>query len=275
MPIGSKEFDFVRALVKQRSAIVLEPGKEYLVETRLAPLAREKGLKSVDELVGLMQSQPHGDVVAKVIDAMTTNETSFFRDIHPFEALKAKIIPEILQAKQSEKTLNIWSCACSSGQEIYSTSMMLRETFPQLGGWTVRMLATDLSKDILARARAGLFSQLEVNRGLPAMMLVKYFQREGTDWRIKEDLRKGVEFREMNLIEPWPPLPVFDIVFLRNVLIYFDSETKKTILDRMGKNMRPGAYLFLGGAETTVGLSDRFDLARIDKAQCYRWKGGK
>lgn len=273
MPLGQKEFDYVRGLVRQRSAIVLEPGKEYLVETRLAPLAKAEGFKSIEDLVSLMQVQPNGPIVAKVIEAMTTNETSFFRDLHPFEALKLTIIPEILKLKEKEKTLNIWSCACSTGQEIYTISMVLREHFPQLLGWNVRMLATDLSKEVLAKAKAGKYSQLEVNRGLPAMLLVKYFTRDGTEWKIKEDLPKAVEFREMNLIETWPILPTFDIVFLRNVLIYFDAETKRKILERIGKTMRVGGYLFLGGAETTMGVYDRFQLSRINGAQCYKWLG--
>ncbi len=270
--LNSNAFEYICNLVREKSAIVLEPNKTYLVESRLAPVARENGLTSVDELVEALRKP--GVVANKltqaVIEAMTTNETSFFRDLHPFDALRTNIVPELINKRSSERTLNIWSNACSSGQEIYTIAMILKEHFSELGGWKVRLIASDLSTQILEKARTGVFNQTEVNRGLPMPMLLKYFQKNGLTWQIKEEIRRMVEFRQVNLVETFPQLPAMDIVFLRNVLIYFSPETKRDILAKVKRVMRPDGYLFLGGAETTMNLNVPFNREAVGKAVCYR-----
>lgn len=268
--MNAAEFDYVCRFIRDESAIVLEPGKEYLVEARLQTLARREQIGSVSELIGKLRASPKNGMHRKVVEAMTTNETSFFRDLHPFEALRKTIIPELMAARASEKQLDIWCGAASTGQEPYSLLMLMAEHFPALLDWKVRFLATDLSSETLDRARAGRFSQLEVNRGLPAALLVKYFARSGADWIISEALRKRVEFREMNLVKDWPFLAAFDLVLMRNVLIYFDVDTKKAILGRTRRVLRPGGYLLLGGAETTLNLDDNFRRTAVNNTTCYR-----
>ncbi len=264
-------FKFLCNFVKDKSAIVLDPSKTYLVESRLNPIARENGMASLDELAAALQKPTSRELAQKVIDAMTTNESSFFRDLHPFDALKTVILPELIEKRAKERTLNIWSNACSSGQEVYSIAMMLRESFPVLAGWKVRLIATDLSSSILKKAQEGIFNQTEVNRGLPMPMLLKYFTKNGLQWQIKEDVRKSIEFREVNLIESWPmTLQTMDIVFLRNVLIYFSPETKTAILNKVHRILRPDGCLFLGGAETTMNLDVKFDRTPVGKTACYK-----
>jgi len=269
--INSGTFDFLCNFIREKSAIVLEPSKAYLVESRLNPVARENGLASLDELVTALKKPINREISRQVIDAMTTNESSFFRDLQPFEALKTVIIPELIEKRAKERTLNVWSNACSSGQEVYSIAMLLRESFPTLGGWKVRLIASDLSTAILKKAQEGIFNQTEVNRGLPMPMLLKYFTKSGIQWQIKEEVRKSIEFREVNLIESWPPtLPAMDIVFLRNVLIYFSPETKTTILNKVHRILKPDGCLFLGGAETTMNLDTKFVRSPVGKTTCYR-----
>ncbi len=263
-------FTYISNLVRERSAIVLEQGKTYLVESRLTPIAREHGMHTLDELVEALRRPNAQDLTRKVVEAMTTNETSFFRDVHPFDAMKTTIIPELIEKRARERTLTIWSNACSSGQEIYTIAMLLREHFPVLASWKVRLMATDLSSQILNKAQEGVFNQTEVNRGLPLPMLLKYFQKEGLNWRIRDELRKSIEFRTLNLVESWPALPAMDIIFLRNVLIYFSPDTKKEILGKASRALRPDGYLFLGGAETTMNLDTSFVRAQVGKATCYR-----
>jgi chemotaxis protein methyltransferase CheR len=252
----AQDFEFVCRLVRDRSAIVLEPGKEYLVEGRLTPLVRQLDLGSITELVNRLRTGPDNGLTTRVVEAMVTTETSFFRDLLPFETLRTTVLPELIRRRKNEKRLDVWCAACSTGQEPYSLALLLRERFPELAGWRVGILATDLSSDVLARAKEGRFSQLEVNRGLPAGLLVKYFRQQGSTWELSEEVRRAVEFRPLNLVRPWPPLPRMDLVFLRNVLIYFDVETKKAVLDRVSSLLRPDGYLLLGGAETTLNLSD-------------------
>jgi chemotaxis protein methyltransferase CheR len=250
----SEDFDYIRKFLRERSAIALDDGKEYLVETRLAPLIREHQLGSITELVGQLRAHPFHPLRTRIVEAMVTTETTFFRDAQPFEALRKTVIPELVQKRSAERTLTIWSAACSTGQEPYSLALLIREHFPQLSGWTIELIATDLSRDVLARAREGRFSQIEINRGLPATLLVKYFQQHGNTWQLRADVRGMVEFQELNLAQAWPPLPRMDIVLLRNVMIYFEVEVKKQILGRVGRVLRPDGYLLLGGAETTFSL---------------------
>lgn len=263
------DFEFVRSFVEERSGIVLEADKQYLVESRLTPVAREAGLANVGALVAQVRGNPNNGLSRRLIEAMTTNETSFFRDVKPFEVLRQRILPELIAARAATRRLDIWSAACSSGQEAYTTAMTIREYFPQLATWTIRILGTDLAPQMVARAREGAFSQLEVNRGLPASLLVKYFDRSGVTWRAKSVLREMVEFREMNLLSSWNIVQPMDVVFLRNVLIYFNVPTKRTLLGRVRQLLRPGGCLFLGGAETTLNLDDAYEQVP-DKGNCYR-----
>lgn len=269
--LDRQSFNFISNLVRSKSAIVLESGKAYLVESRLSPVARELGLKNIAELVSELQKPGSQKLTQRVVEAMTTNETSFFRDIHPFTALKEKIIPNLIQCRAKEKSLSIWSNACSSGQEPYTIAMLIAEHFPILKDWKVRIISSDLSSQILGRARLGEFNQTEVNRGLPMNFLLKYFTKNENTWKIRDDIRKMVEFRELNLVEPFPALlPAMDIVFLRNVLIYFSPETKSEILKKVYKVMRKDSYLFLGGSETTMNLKVNFEREQIGSAVCYR-----
>jgi chemotaxis protein methyltransferase CheR len=247
---------------------VLESGKEYLVEARLAPIAKSYGLASIEDLVDRLDRTP--GLAVQVVEAMTTNETSFFRDYQPFEILKNEIIPELIAKREKRRTLDIWSAACSSGQEPYSIAILLRDHFPELTNWNVRILATDLSNAILERARAARFSQLEVNRGLGAAQLVKHFDRAGLHWDLKPELRNMVTFLQLNLVNTWPILPTFDIVFLRNILIYFDLDTKRSIFAKLHEKVAHDGYVFLGAGESTVNIDSAFERVIFERAGCYR-----
>ncbi|HXP62272.1 MAG TPA: protein-glutamate O-methyltransferase CheR [Dongiaceae bacterium] len=266
------DFDYVRNFVRDQAAIVLEPGKEYLVESRLQTLVRKEKLGSLDELISRLRADPKNGLHRKVLDAMTTNETLFFRDVHPFEALRKSILPELMARRAKERQLRFWCGAASTGQEPYSVLMLIAEHFPELLGWDFTFVATDLCSEVLARARSGRFNQLEVNRGLPASLLAKYFVPQGAEWEFREALRRRVEFRELNLVKAWPWLPGLDLVFLRNVMIYFDVQAKKAILANVRRLLRPGGYLLLGGAETTFNVDDAFERVAFDKTSCYRVK---
>lgn len=269
MSISAPDFDFVRTLVCDQAGIVLENGKEYLVESRLGPLAKRSGFDSLESLVVALR-RTDATLRRTVVEAMTTNETTFFRDIEPFEALRKQVVPELLAARSASKELKIWYGASSTGQEPYSVVMMLLEHFPQLATWNVTHFATDINLEVLERARQGKYNQIEMNRGLPVTYLVKYFQKCGLEWQLKPAVRDKVRFEQMNLVKAWPTLPVFDIVMLRNVMIYFDVEAKKQILGKIRRQLKPDGYLFLGGAETTMGLSEAFQRVQLDRAGCYR-----
>jgi chemotaxis protein methyltransferase CheR len=273
MALTVQEFTYVSDLVRRHSAIVLETGKEYLVEARLLPLAREAGIPTVSEYINRAQHRPAPDTQEKIVDALTTNETSWFRDSEPFQAMTAHVLPDLIPTRSANRTLRIWSAACSSGQEPYSLAMVLQEQLP--AGWSYEILATDISQEMLFRAEAGRFTQLEVNRGLPAHMLVRYFERDGAQWQVSASLRKNITFKRLNLSAPLPPMPQFDIVFLRNVLIYFDVETKRQVLSRASAVMRPDAWLFLGSAETTIGIDERFERVPAGRSSAYRLRAGK
>ncbi|MGN6727746.1 MAG: CheR family methyltransferase [Tepidisphaeraceae bacterium] len=271
MAMNPNDLTFVCDLVRRRSGIDLDSAKEYLVEARLLPLSRKLGRASLDMLLTKLK-QRDAAIERDAVDAMTTNETSFFRDIHPFEALKKSILPELIARRAGEKRLNIWCAASSTGQEPYTIAMLLRENFPQLTNWSVTFIASDLSRDVLKRAKAGRFSQLEVSRGLPAPLLVKYFTKQGLEWEIAPALRDMIDFREINLLEPWPSMPLLDVVFIRNVLIYFSTETKKPILERIRSRMRPDGALFLGVAESTMNVDEQFVRAPQEKSGCFQIK---
>jgi chemotaxis protein methyltransferase CheR len=275
MALSPSEFEFLRQLVRKDAGIVLDAGKEYLIETRLAGVVRQHGLSGLSELVSILRARPYDPLREAIKEAMTTNETSFFRDLHPFEALRSHVIPELVKAREAERTLSLWCAAASSGQEPYSVMMLLRQHFPQLQDWTIRFLCTDLSKEMIDRCRAGRYSQLEVNRGLPAPMLVKWFRRDGAEWVVDARLRDPIEFRTMNLIEPWTAMRPFDLVMIRNVLIYFDVETKQQILGRIRQVLRPDGYLVLGAAETTLNIDDAYERVAIGKSSTYRPRDGR
>lgn len=274
MTIAATDFDYISTMVRERSAIVLEHGKEYLIEARLLPLARQRGTGTVAALVHELRRAPFGPLRDLVVEAMTTNETSFFRDSHPFTALSDHVLPDLVRARSGERSLNIWCAACSSGQEPYSIAMLVHDIVGADPTWRVRMLATDISPTMLARTRAGVYSQFEVNRGLPASHLVRHFRRQGLEWQVDDSLRRMIETRHVNLDAPLPSMPRMDIIFLRNVLIYFDIATKRQILARVRKVMRPDGYLVLGGAETTLNLDDSFERVQIGSAPMYRLRGG-
>ncbi len=271
--VSSVEFEYIRELVYRRAAIVLDDGKEYLVESRLQPLARRLAEGSIPKLVRRLRDEPLNAIHNEVVEAMTTNETSFFRDRHPFEAMSQHVLPA-LATMRGGAPLTIWSAASSSGQEAYSLGILIHEKFPELLGGRVRCYASDVSTSMLSKAVEGRYSHLEVNRGLPAHLLVKYFERRGVDWEIKDIVRRMVEFRQMNLAAPWAPLPPMDVVFMRNVLIYFDTETKRAVLDRLRRVLKPDGFLFLGAAETTLNLDDSYERVLFDKATCYRLRNG-
>jgi chemotaxis protein methyltransferase CheR len=271
MAISTADFEYVRSLAHSQAALVLEPGKEYLVETRLGPLAQREGFPSLAQFIEhLRAALKVNGIHDRAVEALTTNETFFFRDFHPFEALRCSILPALLAERAAASRLSIWCAACSTGQEPYSLAMLLLEHFPQLADWSVSILATDLSPAVLQKAQEGSYSQTEVNRGLPASYLVKYFSQKDTRWFIHDQVKTPIEFRQMNLIQPWPVLPPFDLVFIRNVMIYFDVETKKTILKRIRNCLLPHGFLFLGTAETTTNLDPQYQPISYGKAVAYR-----
>lgn len=269
MATSAVSLNYVRNLVRQRAGIVLDEGKDYLIESRLATVAHEMGLASIEEVIARARTPANTNVESRVVEALTTNETTFFRDMYPFEALREIVVPEFIRARAATRTLRIWSAASSTGQEPYSIAMTLREHFPELQGWRVRIMATDLAEGILARAKQGRYRQMEVNRGLPASMLVKYFTRDGNDWVISPEIRAMVDFSAFNLVTDLARYPACDIALVRNVLIYFDLPTKQTVLRRVREVMAPDGVLFLGGTEGTT-LDDVYERVAIGKSVFYR-----
>ena len=272
MTLTAQEFTFISGLVRRDASIVLEAGKEYLVEARLLPLARKAGIQTVSEYVHRAQQRPEPEIHRQIVDALTTNETSFFRDSEPFQALIHHLLPDLLRARSGMRTLRIWSAACSSGQEPYSLAMLLQDAMP--AGWSYEIVATDISLEMLTRAEAGTFTQLEVNRGLPAPLLVRHFERVGAHWKASQALRNVVTFKRLNLAAPLPPMGMFDLIFVRNVLIYFDIETKLSVLGQVSNLLRPDGWLFLGSAETTIGIDDRFERVVAGRTSAYRLRAG-
>ncbi len=269
-----EDLDYIREMVRTRAAIVLEPEKAYLVQSRIEPVAKSEGLASIGELVAKLKKVPYGTMHKKVVEAMTTNETSFFRDLTPFQALREHVLPDIIARKVATKRLNMWCGASSSGQEPYSVMFTIWEHFPELKNWHIQFFATDLSEEMLEKCRKGKYSQLEVNRGLPAASLTKFFTKKGMSWQIQDEIREKIDFQSMNLVGTWLPFPTMDIVFLRNVMIYFDVETKKKILGNIRKFLDPQGYLFLGGSETTINLDDQYERVAVSGTSLYRLKKG-
>jgi chemotaxis protein methyltransferase CheR len=262
------DFEYLRKFLKDRSGLDLAPDKQYLVESRLIPLARKAGLSGISDLVQRLKSGAEA-LTVDVVEAMTTNETFFFRDKTPFEHLRDTVIPALVQARAARRTLRIWCAAGSTGQEPYSIAMCLKEYGAALTGWRTEIIATDLSNEVLEKSRAGLYSQFEVQRGLPIQLLIKYFKQVGELWQINADIRAMVQHRQLNLLQDFSHLGTFDVVFCRNVLIYFDQETKVGIFMRLAKRMEADGFLALGAAETVVGLTDTFN-PHPDKRGLYR-----
>jgi chemotaxis protein methyltransferase CheR len=250
------DYEFLRKLLRERSGLDLSSDKQYLVESRLIPLARRVGLAGIPELVQKIKNGSEA-LTSEVVEAMTTNETFFFRDKIPFEHLRETVLPALTQARASRRSLRIWCAASSTGQEPYSIAMCVKE-FAGLSGWRVEIVATDLSQGVLEKSRAGIFSQFEVQRGLPIQMLVKHFTQVGELWQLSADIRAMVQHRQLNLLQDFSHLGMFDLIFCRNVLIYFDQDTKAGIFDRLARVIEPDGVLALGAAESVVGISDAF-----------------
>ncbi len=251
------DYEYLRKLLRDHSGLDLSADKQYLIESRLLPLARKAGLPGISELVQKMKGGSTA-IIGQVVEAMTTNETFFFRDKVPFDHFRESIIPEILLARASRKSIRIWCAAGSTGQEPYSLAMCLKEMSAAIAGWRIEILATDLSQEVIEKSKAGIYSQFEVQRGLPIQLLVKYFKQTGEVWQINPDIRAMVQHRQLNLLHDFSQLGIFDIIFCRNVLIYFDQETKINIFNRLAKANEPDGFLVLGAAETVVGLTDAF-----------------
>jgi len=252
------DYEYLRRLLKERSGLDLSADKQYLVESRLVPLARKSNLPGIPELVQKMKGGGAEPLTSEVVEAMTTNETFFFRDKIPFDHLKETILPALVQARAARRSLRFWCAASSTGQEPYSIAMCLKEMGAALSGWRTEIVATDLSQAVLEKAKAGIFSQFEVQRGLPIQLLVKYFTQTGELWQLNADIRAMVQHRQLNLLQDFSHLGRFDIIFCRNVLIYFDQDTKASIFGRIAKMLEPDGVLALGAAESVVGITSAF-----------------
>jgi chemotaxis protein methyltransferase CheR len=256
--VTPQDFDFLRKLLRERSGLVLSAEKQYLAESRLVPVARRHAIATLGELIGKLKANDNASLASEVVEAMTTNETFFFRDKLPFDHFRDTALPALIAAHARDKRIRIWCAAASSGQEPYSVAMILREFNAQLAGYRTEIIATDLSGEVLARAKAGIYSQFEVQRGLPIHQLVKYFSQVSENWQIAPEIRAMVQFRPLNLLKDFSALGTFDMVFCRNVLIYFDQDTKIQVLNRLARQMAETSFLALGAAETVVGLTDTF-----------------
>ena len=252
------DYDFLRHCLKERSGLVLSADKRYLVESRLSPLAHKVGFANLRELVEVLKLGKANALMTAVVEAMMTHESFFFRDKTPFDHFRATIMPTLVAARRVSRTIRIWCAAAATGQEPYSLAMCLKEMERELTGWRVEVLATDLSNEVIEKAQQGIYSQFEVQRGLPIQLLIKYFRQVGDTWQIAPELRAMVRYRQLNLLSDLSGLGMFDVIFCRNVLIYFDPKTKIDLLDRLARVIAADGYLVLGGAETVVGLTDSF-----------------
>ena len=252
------DYEFLRKLLKERSGLDLSADKQYLVESRLVPLARKASLPGISELVLKIKAGFAEALTTEVVEAMTTNETFFFRDKVPFDHLKDTMLPALLQARSARRSLRIWCAASSTGQEPYSIAMCLKGLGAAVAGWKIDIVATDLSQGVLEKSRAGIFSQFEVQRGLPIQLLVKHFTQIGDMWQLNADIRSMVQHRQLNLLQDFAHLGTFDVIFCRNVLIYFDQDTKAGIFERLARMLDGDGVLLLGAAESVVGISDAF-----------------
>jgi len=253
-----QSFETMASLLRNGSGLTIGPDKLYLLETRLAPLLRAHRLADLDALASKLRGGAAEALEREVIEAMTTNESSFFRDDKPFVHVRTSALPRLHATRPPGAKLRIWSAAASTGQEAYSLAMLLAEQRAALGAREVEIVGTDIAREPLARARGGVYSQFEVQRGLPVTLLVKYFKKDGNNWRLDDGIRAMASFREWNLLGDLRPLGTFDLVFCRNVLIYFDPPTKARALEAIARQMAPDGLLYLGGAETVLGVTERF-----------------
>jgi chemotaxis protein methyltransferase CheR len=265
--IHSENYRFLQEHVYAQAGIVLEEDKHYLFESRLTPIVRQLGLGSINDLCALLQATTEPEVGRQVVEAMTTNETYFFRDPAHYDAIRTVLLPRLKQERQNTKKLRFWSSAASTGQEAYSLAMLLIEN--GLSDWNIQILGTDFSSQVLERARSGKYQQIEVNRGLPAALLVKHFSRSGVDWQLSEPVRRMARFETIDLRKSMRALGPFDAVFCRNVMIYFDAETRKKILKELHGTLFQGGWLLLGGAETAFGVEDWFERQTVGRAIVY------
>ncbi len=256
--MGPKYFDYLQSMLKERSGLVVTPDKVYLLETRLLPVAHRHGYKGIDELVDAIKLRHDESIAVDIAEAMNTHESLFFRDSSPFDLFKQAILPQLLKRRADKKSFRIWCAACSTGQEPYSLAMVLDEVSAKLQGWRTEIIATDISHSVLDRAAQGVYSQFEVQRGLPVQMLVKHFTQQDDHWQLNTNIRDRVNFRHFNLLGPMRGLGKVDIIFCRNVLIYFDVATKTKVLDQVSTVLNPDGVLFLGSAESTIGITDKF-----------------
>lgn len=254
------DFEIYRDLLRQNSGLVLTQDKSYLIDSRLNPVAKKWGYPDLGAMTQVLRAVPPKDLVTDIVEAMTTNETSFYRDAKPFEIFKSVVLPHYKNKNPANKSLRIWCAAASSGQEPYSIAMTLKEEEASMPGWSYNIKATDISHEILEQAREGVYTQFEVQRGLPVTHLVKYFQQaeDNQKWMLNDDIKSMIKFEYFNLLDNMAGLGEFDIIFCRNVLIYFDPETKKEVMERMHKQLAPDGFFFLGGAETVLGITDKF-----------------
>ena len=253
-----QDFDYLRRLLRERSGLVLAAEKQYLAESRLVPVARRHGMNTLGELIEQLRSKSPAALIAEVVEAMTTNETFFFRDKLPFDHFRDTMMPALLAARAREKRIRIWCTAASTGQEPYSLAMLIKGMGAAVAGFRFEIVATDLASEVLEKAKAGIYSQFEVQRGLPVQLLVKFFTQQGEAWQLAPELRNMVQFRTLNLLNDFSPLGTFDIVFCRNVLIYFDQDNKVAVLNRIARQIADDGFLVLGAAETVIGLTDAF-----------------
>ena len=275
MTISQSEFQYIADLVLNETAIVLDADKQYLVEARLSLLVHETGQENMSALIAMARIPDNKLLREHIIDAMTTNETSFFRDTRPFSDLKDIIMPDLIKARSDTRQINIWCAASSSGQEPYSIAMTLHSNFKILKDWKLNITASDISSKVLTKARGGKYSQIEINRGLPKDMLSRYFTPVESDWVINDELRNMIDFRKINLINPYTGMPKFDLIFIRNVLIYFNEETKKLILNKLADLMKPDSLIILGGTETPMNITDLFERYQKAHASVYQLRTGQ
>ncbi len=253
-----EDFDLLSTILKERSGLVLSEDKVYLLESRLTPIARKKGMETLDDLINEIRLRRKEELLNEITEAMTTNESFFFRDNTPFDLLKDDVLPALMQSRAASKRIRIWCSAASTGQEPYSIAIILKEMAAELDGWKIDIVGTDLSNKVLDKAKAGIYSQFEVQRGLPIKLLMKYFTQAGEMWQISDEIRRMVTYRPFNLLNDYSSLGTFDVIFCRNVLIYFQQDTKAAVLNRLRGQMPDDGTLFLGAAETVLGLSDKF-----------------
>jgi len=268
MSLSSHHFSFIRELVRKQAGIVLDDGKEYLVEARLDPVRRDSGFESIDELVERLLAGGR-ELITPVVEALTTNETSFFRDQHPFDLMRQNVLPRLIERRRSQRKLRIWCAACSSGQEPVSLGILIRENFPELAFWDVKIVATDINKSMLERCRTGQYSRLEVSRGMPAKLLVEYFTQSAHRWLVAESVLKMIDYQPLNLATPLPVMDTMDVIFLRNVMIYFDREMKARILHGVHDVIASDGTLILGASESSIGLCSNFSVRADDICSSY------